>query len=808
MTGDYEDIAELRARFEETKAALDALRCGQADGIVGPFGILAVQGSDSAYRQFFDAMSEAALTLDDEGRVLYCNPRLLTMTGFAKEQFIGRRLVDRVVASDRFRVAELLQCPLAGTAEISLLTADSHGCPVALSFSSIDVSGARLRYVLATDLRERIATDDLLKESETRFRLLAEYSSECVFIFNADGHYTYMSPATLDISGHRPEEFIADAELMSRLVHPGDSATYRAHIEHRGANIPNLEFRIIHRNGELRWISQTCRPIFDAKGQYLGRRGSNRDVTERRRSEVALQERDERLRLWETNVKDYAMVTLDIAGQVVSWSRGAELIMGYSGAEIIGKHFSLFYPSEAAAGSIPEAQLKAAREMGRYEDEGWRVRKDGSRFWANVVTTALLDEQGSLRGYLKMTRDMTERREERELARRAELAEAEARAKSAFIAHMSHEIRTPMNAILGMARLMRQDGVSAKQAEWLHQIDVAADHLLQVINDILDISKIEAGKLALEDAYVSVAGLLNDITSMLAPLVSAKGLRLIGDTECRVPLHLRGDPTRLTQALLNYVNNAVKFTDQGTITLRVRVLEDDDDHVKLRFEVEDTGIGITTEQMSRLFSPFEQANSSSTREYGGTGLGLAITRRLAQMMGGDAGASSTPGAGSLFWFTARLRKDSNAALNESPPTLDEQSLVAILARDFGGRRVLLVEDEPVNRMVAEEFLRGTGLTIDIAEDGLQAVEKVRETLYDLIFMDMRMPKMDGLEASRQIRRIVGRETVPIVAMTANAFSEDRAKCLQAGMDDFLSKPVRPGELFATLLKWLRRPVTV
>lgn len=273
-----------------------------------------------------------------------------------------------------------------------------------------------------------------------------------------------------------------------------------------------------------------------------------------------------------------------------------------------------------------------------------------------------------------------------------------------------------------------------------------------------------------------------------------------------VPRHLLGDPTRLTQALLNYANNAIKFTKTGQITLRADVFEEDAESVRIRFEVQDTGIGITPEAQARLFSAFEQADSSTTREYGGTGLGLAITKRLAGLMNGDVGVSSTPGVGSTFWFTARLGR-SNDFGTQQQPSLGVDEAEATLREQFSGRRILLVEDEPINQMVAEELLATTGLIVDTAENGLIAVEKARKTPYALILMDMQMPQMDGLEATRQIRQLPGLQAVPILAMTANAFSDDRENCLDAGMNDFLAKPVVPERFYESLIRWLSQRAT-
>jgi signal transduction histidine kinase/ActR/RegA family two-component response regulator/HAMP domain-containing protein len=427
---------------------------------------------------------------------------------------------------------------------------------------------------------------------------------------------------------------------------------------------------------------------------------------------------------------------------------------------------------------------------------------DGSVLWHGVVTdiTERKRSEVELDQYRLHLEELVEERT-RALSLAKEAAEAASRAKSTFLANMSHELRTPLNAIMGMTSIVLRRTDDPKTRDQLGKIDIGSHHLLAVINDILDISKVEAGRMTLEQGNFMLGESMENITSLMGQKAADKGLALHIDLPPALArLGLRGDALRLGQILLNLTGNAVKFTETGTVTVRVGLLDEGTTDVRLRFDVQDTGIGVTADDQKKLFTAFEQADGTMTRKYGGTGLGLAISKRLVHLMGGDIGVDSQPGVGSNFWFTVLLGKSSDVFL----PTqaMAGGSAEILLKTQFSGTRILLAEDEPINQEVSRNLLEDAGLQVDLAENGAEALAMAREKSYDLILMDMQMPVMNGIDATRAIRALPNHSTTPILAMTANAFDDDRHVCIEAGMNEHIGKPVQPDKLFETLLKWL------
>ena len=533
--------------------------------------------------------------------------------------------------------------------------------------------------------------------------------------------------------------------------------------------------------------------------------GIIRDISERKRNLEALRASEAKMRAVIETAVD-GLIIIDGEGRIQIFNPACERLFGYSPSDVVGQNVRMLMP--------PPYRQEHDSYIGNYQRTGERKiigigrevvgqRKDGSTFPMELSVGEAQTPDG--RVYVGIIRDVSERRTAMQAVTSAKQAEAANRAKSEFLATMSHELRTPMNGILGMAGLLLDTPLTAEQRDYAEAVQKSGETLLTLLNNILDLSKIEAGRFELYDRPFDPNEVLDGIAAIWESQANRKGLEFFVTNDLRGVSALIGDPDRLRQILVNLVSNAVKFTSNGFVALRVKREASMGEKVVLRFEVKDSGIGIAEDVQSRLFRKFEQADAATARTYGGSGLGLAICRQLTEMMGGHIGLISAPGRGSTFWVTLPfdvVESESYGGPNNQDRKRPENQGSAAINSSLN---ILVAEDHPYNQKLMVARLGTAGHRVTLANDGVEAVEKARQQVFDLILMDVRMPEMDGIQATAEIRKLPPPHgNVPIIAVTAHAMRGDRERYIEAGMDDYVSKPVDFAALFQVVQKVLER----
>ncbi|MGI9078917.1 MAG: PAS domain S-box protein, partial [Gemmatimonadaceae bacterium] len=892
------------------------------------------------------SMADTLVVLNRDMNIEKVNQATLDLLGFEESELQGKNL--KLILADKactdVSLEEFIEKSCIRNIEKTYRAKDGSEIPVSFSASVMQGSDGATRGIVcvARDITERKQVEEAIRESNTAL----ENAVEGIARLDLEGRYISANQAYAGLVGYTPEEMIGMEWAVS--VHPADREKMAlAYQQMLDKGRVEVEVRGVRSDGSIFHKQLVMTTTYNKEGKFAGHFCFMQDITERKRTEEYLQASQTRLSEAQQIAK-LGSWEWDVLANKISWSDELFRIFGLQPQELGATYegFLKFCHGDDRE-VVEKAIAQALRDKVFPSYDGRIIRPDGAVRTIHNNGKVIVDDTGRVIRMLGTTQDITERKQtELELVTARDIALESTRLKSEFLSNMSHEIRTPMNGVIGMAGLLLETDLTIEQREFAQTIGSSADSLMTIINDILDFSKIEAGKLHFENVDFDLREVIGSSIEALAHHAQTKGLELAALVHSDVPAQLRGDPGRLRQVLTNLVNNGVKFTERGEVIVRAMKESETGSHVRVRFSVTDTGIGVSEATQARLFRAFVQADGTTTRKYGGTGLGLAISKQLAESMGGEIGVESNPGKSSVFWFTARLEKqkiaakavprhhadldglrvlivDDNATnrkilihettswklipseaedgnralemlraaaaqnelydialLDSQMPEMDGfrlaraikddariASVPLVLMSSFGQRRgqveretgfaaylakpvrqshlldclvtvlgksgvtalqlnlatparlatrhaseehetrarkfILIAEDNPVNRKVAARQVENLGYRADLVANGLEAIEALARIRYDLVLMDCQMPQMDGYQATAAIRLREGRSRhTPIIAMTANAMGGDREKCLAAGMDDYIPKPVKVEELGKVLDRWL------
>ncbi len=777
--------------------------------------------ADTRFQSLAESASAAILVLKDDGRVAFCNHAGTLLFGREAEQMENSDLATLLDLPDTF--ATLKASLVAETTQRSFDTI-AHGgggaqVPVEVELGTWLTEGRRHFSVIVRDISARKLAEDLLRQANDRFSIAADSAGIGVWELDLMVKTLVIDDRMYDLYRIDRSSTTALAKLWEQRLHPDDKENTLALFAAatRGERDYDTEFRIVWPNGEVRHLKANARVIRSSAGVPVRMAGINLDITERKRAELALRETSSLLSTVLDSASEVALIATEPDLTIKVFNRGAERMLGYASKEVVGLATPMLIHDAAEVETrcrelsvelgrtVRGGEVFTEESVLRKAQEWLYVRKDGQHINVSLVVTAMRSDDGALLGYLGIAHDVTRQKQIEDSLRRAtHKAEQASLAKSQFLANMSHEIRTPLNAVIGLSYLLGETALKPDQASMLTKIRHAGKSLLAVINQVLDISKIEAGELMLERVPFSLPRLLTELTDVMSVQTSAKGLLFEVETPDDLPVALDGDPTRLNQILTNLLSNAIKFTDDGRVKLSVHLLAKTEDSVTLRFRVLDTGIGIPADAQTRIFTPFAQADESTTRRFGGTGLGLSIVKRLVTLLGGEVGMESTPGLGSEFWVDlpfSLVAPDWHKRWDPAPAALSEEALAGV--------RVLVVDDSTINLEVAKQILERRGAQVEVASNGLQALDRLRAQPNDIdvVLMDVQMPVLDGHAATRRIRDELNLPDLPIIALTAGALSSERQRALGAGMNDFISKPFEPQDMVRRIRLNLRSTIT-
>jgi PAS domain S-box-containing protein len=759
---------------------------------------LALSESEARLRTIIQNEPECIKIMDEQGLLVEMNPAGLAMIeADSLDQVVGTPVLGVIAPEYKTAYAELHRRVIAGeTMQMKYEVVGLRGGRRWLETHAVPMMdhGAVVHLAVTCDISEQRQAEELLRSSEALFRTLSLHVPVGIYQTDTEGMCIYVNKCWCHLAGLTDEQ--ARGTGWTRAIHPDDRDMVFVEWDEsiREKRLFSLEYRFITPWGEIHWVQGVASPLTADSGKITGYIGCVSDITRQKELTSALMQ--SRNRLYEAQrIARVGNWDLDLITGELQWSDEVYRIFQLDQQRFSLSHgawLDAIHPEDRER--VNSAYQLSLRDHTHFSVIHRLVMADGVIKQVHVQCESFFDASGAPLRSVGTVQDITERENARLQA------EAANRAKSEFLANMSHEIRTPMNAIIGLGRLALLTDLTCKQRDYLKKIDSSAGTLLHLINDLLDLSKVESGKLTLENITFSLNSCLGNVQSIIRVKSAEKGLDLRVSIAPEVPIQVAGDPFRLEQILINLLGNAVKFTDQGVVALEVTAgTAGENEPVPVIFSIRDTGIGMNDEQIARLFMPFTQGDNSTTRRYGGTGLGLSICRRLVRLMGGDVQVASEPGHGTLFTVTVLLgRSDLPVAQPEQP--FDPGVVTAALK----GFRVLIAEDHPINQQVARELLEQVGMVVSIVDNGRDATICVAErgAQFDLILMDIQMPEMDGYEATRLIREEWPSVRLPIVAMTAHAGQEELERCLLSGMNGHLTKPLSDTILYRTLMAQL------
>jgi PAS domain S-box-containing protein len=781
--------------------------------------------SERRFRDLVNLLPQSVCELSNKGLFTFVNNRTLTMLGYTAEELIEKSAFAQIVAPvDAVRSGQNIGRAMEGEelhgVDCVVAKKDGTTFPVLLYASPFvnEKEEAGIRVVLV-DISERAHIEKALKQSETYLKAMLDNQPSLAWLKDRDGRFLMVNDRFVESCGRLSASDVigkTDMDIWpeSFAVRPMDDDR---EVVETGARKRITE--VVMYKGEPRWFETYKTDIKDAGGCIWGTTGIALDITERLQREIELKETTTLLSSLLDSIPDLVYFKSQ-ARVYLGCNPPFVRAVGRPKEKIIGRTSEdLFAPEQAAAIERIESHVIHSGQP-EYAEEP-TTYPDGSSVLLGTLRAPLRTTTGDVIGILGIARDITEERQAKSelLKTKNELEEAVAQAnimtveasqansaKSEFLANMSHEIRTPMNGVIGMTGLLLDTDLTHEQRKYAEIVQSSGEALLNLINDILDFSKIEARKLDLDEVDFNIQTILEDVAELLAVKAREKGLELTWVIDPLIPRYLKGDSGRLRQIIMNLVGNALKFTHRGEVSLHACLENQNEKDVRVRFLVRDTGIGIPEDHLGNLFSPFTQVDGSITRKYGGTGLGLAISRQLAELMGGEIGVESRLGMGSTFWFTARFEnrgQENPENWVEGAPPIDTG--IPANAQRKHEATILIAEDNIINQQVVSAILRKLGYGTKVVANGQEAIEALKQKRYDLVLMDCQMPVMDGLETTRLVRGNrpdLLNTQVPIIALTAHAMETDRQLCLDAGMNDYISKPIKASLLSSILLKWL------